>query len=224
MYKLFSLSILLISVVLINAQNKGDCNEFTKLISDHGGICYNINGGGPADRLIDSAYFNIGDTVLFSYGMPSISVHCVIPHITDAQIFKNGNPISVTPLYTQLRNYSTTTPGIYRFIWGHGGALPYLDFTIKLITNSPTSIDEPEEKKFINLFPNPSLGKFKVNLDFDNSNQVKVEIFDISGNLISKNIPTESILAIDISSHPKGFYLVKITNGQQVFVEKLVYQ
>ena len=207
---LFTVSILL-NIFFIKAQNKG-CPGTPGLSSDHGGSC-----SMASNTVIDTAYFNLGDTVFFTYGMSGSSC----PGIFNNQIYFNNNAIGTPPPNDSRAYFNTTVPGTYRFEW-----LQVFNniLTIELISNSPTSINESENKNRINLYPNPSSGKFTIELNNSTNEQIVVEVFDITGNLILQNIHNDNSISLNLFRHPKGIYMVKIQNGQQVFIEKLIYQ
>jgi len=209
MNKYFLAVCILLNAIIANAQNKG-CGH-PAVSSDHGGYCSSNT------KLIDTAYFNTGDTVLFSYGASGSNCD----YVSNNQIYYNSDAITTPPPANTWSYFKTTNPGTYRFEWYQN---INWNFTIELIENTPNSIKKINKKNLVKIFPNPTSGKFIIELEESNSNQTVVEIFDITGNIISNNNLTEPIIVLDISSHPKGFYMVKITNGQQVFIEKLIYQ
>ncbi|MBI2280164.1 MAG: T9SS type A sorting domain-containing protein [Bacteroidetes bacterium] len=49
------------------------------------------------------------------------------------------------------------------------------------------------------------------------------EIYDLMGKKVWDKISSENRLEIDISSQPKGIYLVKVVNENQVTVQKIIY-
>ena len=72
------------------------------------------------------------------------------------------------------------------------------------------------------IVPNPNTGSFTL-ISTVNNNQVF--IYDLLGNLIHHQVATSLNEQIDISSHPKGIYFVKIqTEDGKVEVQKVVYQ
>jgi hypothetical protein len=78
------------------------------------------------------------------------------------------------------------------------------------------SIVEESEKTDI-VFPNPSEGIFNVQIGDFASNKLKVEVVNMSGNIIYSNFNKgSSSLSINISDQPSGVYFVKlITNTEQ---------
>ena len=75
----------------------------------------------------------------------------------------------------------------------------------------------------VNIYPNPNNGQFNIYLGKTNQNTL-IEVYDIMGkNIFTKN-NVNNQLTIDINNQPKGIYFVKITIGNEVFNEKIVYQ
>lgn len=79
----------------------------------------------------------------------------------------------------------------------------------------------------INVYPNPTInGHF--NISFKNQNvddNLRVDIFDIQGKRIFQSSLRNNNKNIDISKHPKGFYILKIHNKKEVInYSKLIYK
>ncbi len=73
-----------------------------------------------------------------------------------------------------------------------------------------------------NIYPNPNNGQFNIAIDSDES--TLIEVYDLMGKQVFNSKMNETIKKIDISDQPKGIYLVRITIGNNVFNEKIVYQ
>jgi Zn-dependent metalloprotease len=80
-----------------------------------------------------------------------------------------------------------------------------------------------DESSKLTIFPNPTTGSFTLKLQ-----DIKGEVFVEVLNLMGKKVFNQAILAknklIDISNQPKGIYLVRVTNGNETFTQKIVYQ
>lgn len=91
---------------------------------------------------------------------------------------------------------------------------------------TPTSINEILNNYNVKIFPNPSTGKF--NLQVENVNAISnfnIEIVDVIGNEIFNQIINKSISELDISNQSKGIYFIKITNSKgYTAVQKIVIQ
>ncbi|NTW34264.1 MAG: T9SS type A sorting domain-containing protein [Bacteroidetes bacterium] len=78
----------------------------------------------------------------------------------------------------------------------------------------------------INIFPNPSNGKFNLEVLGNKGQITNLEIYNVLGELIysSPIQKQQTSNEIDISNSPKGIYFVKIYNGEKVYSKKIVIQ
>lgn len=84
-----------------------------------------------------------------------------------------------------------------------------------------SSVYELEKNNDFKLFPNPNNGSFIISSPKKNIN--KISIFDSLGRIVyDKNINYQS--EIQIENMQKGFYFVKITNENNVFVQKVLVE
>ncbi|MBL4705146.1 MAG: T9SS type A sorting domain-containing protein, partial [Flavobacteriales bacterium] len=70
------------------------------------------------------------------------------------------------------------------------------------------------------IFPNPNQGQFS--FSFDNTSQVSVEIYGIQGQKVFEKICTGTTVNIDITSQPKGIYLVRLVGENIQRIQKVV--
>lgn len=87
------------------------------------------------------------------------------------------------------------------------------------------TIEDDQATKFVvfNIYPNPNNGQFNIELNNDEATAL-VEVYDMMGKKIMTQNNTNSNTLINIREQPKGIYLVKITVGNEVFNEKVIYQ
>ena len=82
-----------------------------------------------------------------------------------------------------------------------------------------TGINEiAKQKKAPIIFPNPTSGKFTIDLD----NIKEIKVYSSNGKLVYSNISNEKI--IDVSRFSKGVYLVKIETENGAFDSKLIIE
>jgi hypothetical protein len=76
----------------------------------------------------------------------------------------------------------------------------------------------------IKIFPNPTNKKVEITQFGESGTKLNIEILNINGEIIySKNISNqESLISIDLSNHPNGLYLVKISNNKNTISRKLI--
>lgn len=86
-----------------------------------------------------------------------------------------------------------------------------------LVQGALIGINEVIYNKKPLFYPNPTTGK--LNIDYKDIQQIL--IFGLNGKLIAK---FETSPQIDLSGIPKGLYFVKLINGEQTFLSKLVLE
>jgi hypothetical protein len=76
------------------------------------------------------------------------------------------------------------------------------------------------------IYPNPSAdGIFKLSIPLTDNELTSIKISDMSGNLLyESSFQTNGEYEINLSSHPKGFYLLQIINNDTVELKKLIIQ
>ena len=78
------------------------------------------------------------------------------------------------------------------------------------------------------VYPNPSTESITLNLNLKSSQQIKIEVTDLTGKLIrSKNagmLQGESIQTINVSGIAKGTYLVRVVGEQATEIRKVVIE
>ncbi len=75
----------------------------------------------------------------------------------------------------------------------------------------------------VSVSPNPSAKIFNVKIK-NNQEPVFWQLLNIHGSLIQNGKGQGNEFIIDLSSHPKGIYYLKITQGQMQTIKKLVVQ
>jgi hypothetical protein len=132
-----------------------------------------------------------------------------------ASVYENVD--SIQPLYTNtaIGDYSllATSPG--KNAGTDGKDLGYIS------KSKPTSVGLIKSSSTTKVYPNPTQGLFRISLGEDITGESIVEIFDITGKVISKiNVPNgQNNVEIDLSSSPAGMYfgIVKRANISDSF-------
>ncbi len=79
------------------------------------------------------------------------------------------------------------------------------------------------DSKTMQIFPNPNNGSFTLSSSTDEEKEVIV--YDMMGNVVYlKKKAADKNISIDISSNPKGMYVIKITTGNKVVTKKIISQ
>ncbi|HLF51480.1 S8 family peptidase [Flavobacterium sp.] len=106
-------------------------------------------------------------------------------------------------------------------VLGNIGPLPNMQNAIIKIFNDYTlSIDDFDSNQFV-IYPNPVQDKMQVLINNQFLNP-KIEIYSGIGQLLNTyfGIPGEN--TINLSSFPNGFYIVKLVEGEKVYVKKVI--
>jgi len=83
-----------------------------------------------------------------------------------------------------------------------------------------TSIENFENQKAINIYPNPTNGK--INFDFAKNNIQKIMISDITGKQIIEKTVIQQNEQIDLSGFESGIYIISIQTYNKVLITKLI--
>ena len=86
-------------------------------------------------------------------------------------------------------------------------------------------MDIPENFK-LETAPNPFNSHCQIKYSMLNNHlSVNIDIFSINGKIIEsyENLPSENIINWDASGNPAGVYLIRLSNGEESFVERIVY-
>ncbi len=73
----------------------------------------------------------------------------------------------------------------------------------------------------ISVYPNPSSGL--VNIYMNNSNNARIEVYNMVGKLVHRKNVVNETETIDLSGQ-KGMYIIKVSNGNSVSTQKLIVQ
>ncbi len=96
-------------------------------------------------------------------------------------------------------------------------------YSIRCLKNNTVGQIEIESntKGFV-LSPNPAANSFSIHFANNNFVNAQLDIFNIEGKLLLNKSINSEVELVDISTLPVGIYLVKITNNDQIFTERLI--
>ena len=98
------------------------------------------------------------------------------------------------------------------------------DYTIEVV--DPTASIKDIAFEGFNLFPNPSEGRFTLNLKAVQTDKVSIQLFDVRGRLIQekiyRNVKADFSENIFFEKASKGLYLLKVHNGNKQTTRKLL--
>lgn len=96
---------------------------------------------------------------------------------------------------------------------------------IEITVDNPTGLNNDlwlESR--INIFPNPSNGFFKIELNENVALPIELEMIDVNGKFIFGLEKNENAFDINAKILPKGIYFLKIKNKQGVFLDKIILE
>ena len=97
----------------------------------------------------------------------------------------------------------------------------YWDYCSEFVSDAgDDSQKNTETNSIINVYPNPNNGIF--NLSFKNYNEYDLIISDVLGKIIYTNKIKNENEKIDLSSQPKGIYIVKLISERNIFFRKII--
>jgi len=96
-------------------------------------------------------------------------------------------------------------------------------FSVRCVSDSVTTqINDNSIDKHIQIYPNPSTGKF--NIEIEKTDDGVIEIYNVMGeNVYSEKILNRKSLLLNLDV-PNGIYFVKIYDGEKIYSEKIVIQ
>ncbi|MFY0603049.1 MAG: zinc-dependent metalloprotease [Flavobacteriaceae bacterium] len=100
------------------------------------------------------------------------------------------------------------------------------DYTINVLDDTASLNDVAFEG--FNLYPNPSNGNFNLQFNTVSLDNVKLQLFDITGRLVKEinyhNVSARFSESISLQNTSKGLYLLKINNGLKQTTRKLIIE
>jgi hypothetical protein len=120
--------------------------------------------------------------------------------------------------WTNLK--AITICGSYIYIGADGGGIwkrPLSDFGI----SSGSGVNNVSEVNPFIVYPNPAQGFVTVNYK---NMQGEIAVYDNLGQIIYKSVINEQNKTIDLSNQPKGFYIIKVSDGTKIYSQKVEIQ
>ncbi len=85
-------------------------------------------------------------------------------------------------------------------------------------------VNENLETVSLDVYPNPTTGKFNLNISALELNNAELQVIDIVGKVIytqNVNVQGSELVTLDLSNNPKGIYFVQIKNDDQSVSKKV---
>jgi hypothetical protein len=102
-----------------------------------------------------------------------------------------------------------------------------VDYLLNLSWESGSAVDNSDLMSTLNVYPNPTDGRFTVSINNPEAADMTLELVNISGQVVYRNEVKAAYSYnedIDASTFAKGVYYLKVNNGKGVKVEKVVVQ
>lgn len=96
-----------------------------------------------------------------------------------------------------------------------------------ITVQNPTGIPVNPLKSTIAIYPNPSKGKFQLDIiDSQFENQYSLEIYDVRGQKVFSSFQNsqQTNINLDLSAYPAGIYFVKLFEGDLLYNRKILIQ
>lgn len=92
------------------------------------------------------------------------------------------------------------------------------------VYSSTVGLNESLAKDEISVYPSPTTGPLNIRLTEKSGVTPVVEVYDIVGNKVFSGVAerrTKGLYTIDLSGRNKGYYFLKIRNGNQITTRRI---
>ena len=149
------------------------------------------------------------------------SLHNTVDFVEIGKVVAAGNSSEVSTY--EMRDYDVEEKGVYYY------RLKQVDYNGNYSYSNTISIRlEGGGKDAIEMYPNPAVDEFTIDVSVSTKSEVAVSIWDATGKLIRNNVMNEVLEAgkyqrvIDVTELPAGMYNVKVTIENTVHNKKLM--
>jgi len=87
------------------------------------------------------------------------------------------------------------------------------------------SVNENDAANKLQVYPNPTTGKFIVDVNLTKGSDVSISVLNLLGEeitVLNKGILTQSIFEVDMNAYAAGIYVVKVQTADNTYLERLV--
>jgi hypothetical protein len=102
-----------------------------------------------------------------------------------------------------------------------------VDYLLNMSWESSSGVENGDLTNTLSVYPNPTSGKFNVSISNTEATDMTLELVNISGQVVYRNEVKAAYSyneEIDASQFAKGVYYLKVNNGKEVKVEKVVVE
>ena len=128
---------------------------------------------------------------------------------------------------TELGRITTGAQGIMGIKIGPLGKIWYVDYdanTVNRIDGNSVGVEESILNTDLSIFPNPAKNNFSINLKGVLSDNINVNVFDVTGKLVYTTIMTKNTIVVNTENWVNGIYQVHLSNNASFSTEKIVIQ
>lgn len=158
-------------------------------------------------------YSNLQTEISYAYG-------------SDYMPFENNGEV-ITGLYEKIESPYPHTPYdnidnmdpdfVYEVTKGALGAALHFAVGVESLSIAEENFDQK-----ISIYPNPSNGKFTINLSSFSGKNVELSVFDVLGKSIYRTSLTQESNTLDLSFLASGIYTTVFSDGQNTTTKKLI--
>jgi photosystem II stability/assembly factor-like uncharacterized protein len=192
------------------------CNPNEAFVSGNGGLILKTTNGGVTWTPLISGTGNFLHWIDFNNTICAGFTVGGNGEIRSSMDYGNSWTQNTSNTTQNLRSVFMTVP-LDMFGWavGDGG-------TIRMLTQ-PLSVSE-NESSGINIYPNPSNGIVNCQLSAVNGTPAIIGVYNAIGEMVyMENLkPQTSNFKLNLSNHPKGIYFIKITDGSNQVIRKII--
>ena len=93
--------------------------------------------------------------------------------------------------------------------------------------DGPSNVEDVTSKNLLNVYPNPSLGRFQITLDLPINESVHLAVYDVLGNKVTDIVNGElrkTEYAVDIAGVAAGMYYIRLNARNNIVNHKIIIQ
>ena len=142
----------------------------------------------------------------------------------DPAISGTVKPIQLLSAFNGQASQGTWTLRILDSFNQDGGSLN--SWSINLCNTQPLSTSENTLQDFV-LFPNPNKGNFTVQFNSTSNNEIKINVYDISGRRVfENNFENTGLFSqnIQLNNLQSGVYIVNVQDGNTKEVKRIIIE
>lgn len=162
-------------------------------------------------------------------------IYTLVYNVSYGELLKNDIPMKVGDTFTQedinqarifYNNTDATNFDSFYFTVedGNGGWINITRFNIEIDESFPSSTNDPSLVDEIQIYPNPTAGFFNINVSEKARKMNNLQVMDIHGRLIIQQRVIEGLQRVAVPNLLDGVYLVKITDGKDAVIKRIIIQ